>query len=371
MEASAAKASPRDLSLDFLKGISIILVIFFHNLQLNPDSVVDNVFVVWGNVAVPTFFLVSGALFFTRPFCWKRHIRHILHFYLGMAAWKAVYLGIYYFLGVPFPVSKRDILTYLFLFGSVNGVASGHLWFITAMLTVLLAAPLLRLCMEQDKKLAIYIMVICFLFNQLLADLNLVSTTFAKLIGKGAWDLSAFGEINPLSFRHSNYMFYYMLGGFLQKKKTEKTASLKISISMIGIGLLGLVLLKYLQSGTFCWQNMHLASGYYWTSTIMAASGMFLLAHRIPLERFRLLKGFSKTVGTSTLGIFYLHMPLIHLLTPRLFVRFAAYNGWAVNLAESVLIAAISCGIVWIGRKVIDFCFILLYNTACRFRNFR
>ena len=121
---------------------------------------------------------------------------------------------------------------------------------------------------------------------------------------------------------------------------------------MIGIGLLGLVLLKYLQSGTFCWQNIHLASGYYWTSTIMAASGMFLLAHRIPLERFRLLKGFSKTVGTSTLGIFYLHMPLIHILTPVLFVKLTAYNGWLLNLMESLLIAAISCILVLGGRKL-------------------
>lgn len=357
MEASAAKASPRDLSLDFLKGISIILVIFFHNLQLNPDSVVDNVFVVWGNVAVPTFFLVSGALFFTRPFCWKRHIRHILHFYLGMAAWKAVYLGIYYFLGVPFPVSKRDILTYLFLFGSVNGVASGHLWFITAMLTVLLAAPLLRLCMEQDKKLAIYIMAICFLFNQLLADLNLVSTTFAKLIGKGTWDLSAFGEINPLSFRHSNYMFYYMLGGFLQEKKQEKAVSLKAGAVMIAAGLAGLLIFKYIQSGTFRWQNTHLSGGYYQTPTLFIAAGMFLSAACIPLQgkgawAGKLAQGFSRTVGTSTLGIFYLHIPIIHILTPRLFQLTAAYNCWALNLLESLGIVAFCCGIVWIGRKL-------------------
>jgi len=342
----------RDLSLDFLKGLSIVLVVFFHNLQLNPDSVLDNIFTIWGNVAVPTFFLVSGALFFSRPFRWEHHIQHILRFYLAMTGWKAVYLVIYHFLGVPFPVSKREILSYLFLFGQVNGVGTGHLWFIVAMLTVLLAAPILRICMEQDRKLVIYLMAVCFIFNQLLADVNLVSTSLARLIGKGAWDLSAFGEINPLSFRYSNYMFYYLLGGLLQEKKKESKISIKVSTVMIAAGLVVLVLIKYLQSGTFRWKNIHLVSGYYWTSTVLVAWGMFCFAAHIPFQASRLLCGFSKIVGTSTLGIFYLHMPLIYWLTPWLFVKIAAYNGWVINLLESVFIVFLSCAVVWIGRKL-------------------
>lgn len=359
MEASVSKdptgnilKPPRDLSLDFLKGVSIILVVFFHNLQLNPDSILDNIFMMWGNVAVPAFFLVSGALFFTRPFSWKHHIQHILRFYLALTGWKTVYLVIYHLGGVPVPVSKRELLTYLLLFGDINGIATGHLWFIVAMLTVLLAAPILRICMEQDRKLTIYLMATCFFFNQLLTDANLISTSLARLLGKGAWDLSVFGEINPFSFRYSNYMFYYMLGAFLQKKKNEKTISPKTGVFMTAAGILGLVLIKYLQSGTFRWQSTHLVSGYYWISTVLAASGMFLSAAHIPFHSSRLLMGFSKIVGTSTLGIFYLHMPLIFVLTPRLFIRIAAYNGWVVNLLESLFMVAISCMIVWTGRKL-------------------
>lgn len=346
------ETKPRDLSLDFLKGIAIVMVVFFHNLQLNPDSVVDNIFVVWGNVAVPVFFLVSGALFFGRPFDWKRHMGHIVTFYLGLTAWKAVYLGIYRGLGVPFPVSKRELLSYLFLFGNVEGIPTGHLWFIQAMMTVLLVAPVMGICMKRDRKLAFYLMAVCFVFNQLVADVNLASTTLARLVGVGAWDVSAFGEMNPLSFRHSNYMFYYMLGGFLQEKKQENAVSLKASSLMVAAGVTGLVLIKFLQSGTFRWQNIHLVSGYYWISTAVAASGMFFFAGHIPFHASRLLAGFSKTVGRSTLGIFYLHMPLIHILTPWLFVRAAAFNGWVVNLLESLLMAAIAWAVVWVGRKV-------------------
>ncbi len=342
----------RDLSLDFLKSAAMVLVVFFHNLQLNPDSIADNIFMVWGNAAVPVFFLVSGALFFSRPFEWRRHIRHILTFYLAMAAWKAVYLGIYRCVGVPFPVSKRAVLSYLFLLGNVDGIPTGHLWFMEAMVTVLLAAPVLRICMERDRKLAWYLMAVCFVFNQLLADVNLAGSVLARLIGREALEVSALGEVNPLSFRYSNYMFYYMLGGFLQEKKREKAVSIKLSLLMVLSGVAGLMVIKFLQSGTFRWQNIHLASGYYWISTVVAASGMFFFACHIPFDSVRLLRRFSEIVGRSTLGIFYLHMPLIYILTPRLFARAAAWNGWVVNLLESLLIVALSCGVVGVGRRL-------------------
>ena len=342
----------RDLSLDFLTGFSMVLVVFFHNLQLNPASVLDNIFVLLANTAVPVFFLVSGALFFHRPFTWKNHARHILQFYLAMIGWKGIYLAAYCSLGVPFPASKRDLLTYLFLFGEVGGIPSGHMWFIAAMLTVLLTAPVLRACMGQDKKLILYLMGIFFVFNQLLADVNLFNALLARMAGKGAWEVSAFGEVNPFSFRYSNYLLYYMLGAYLQEKKGRQPTPAWKSVVMVAVGLFGLMIVKYLQSGTFRWQGLHLSSGYYWTSTLLAASGIFLLAGKIPFGKSRLLRGFCQIVGASTLGIFYLHMPLIYVLAPALFVRFAPLNGWAVNLMESLLIVAVSCLIVWVGRKL-------------------
>ena len=71
----------------------MVLVVFFHNLQLNPASVLDNIFVLLANTAVPVFFLVSGALFFHRPFTWKNHARHILQFYLAMIGWKGIIMN--------------------------------------------------------------------------------------------------------------------------------------------------------------------------------------------------------------------------------------------------------------------------------------
>ena len=355
------KQKNRDLSLDFLKGLAILLVVFFHNIQLNPASIADNLFMLAGGAAVPCFFLVSGALFFRQSFSMEKHIRRMLRFYLVMVAWRAIYLGLYHAWGTPLPGSMRPLLSYLFLFQSLDGVETSHFWFMDAMLTVMLIAPLLKVCMDEHRKLVYYLMALLFLFNQLVADGNLLFALIARMTGKGAWDISAFAEISPFSFRYSNYMLYYLLGGLLMEHREK--ASKKTSCLMMAAGLCGLVLIKYLQSGTIRWQGLHITSAYYWISTMALACGMFLFATnnlrrwlcpacRVNPDRFCPLVWFANTVGSSTLGIFYLHIPLIFILRPGLFEPLASYNGWMLNLAESLLIVGIACVIIWIGRKI-------------------
>jgi len=356
-----SKQNNRDLSLDFLKGLAILLVVFFHNVQLNPASIADNLFMLAGGAAVPCFFLVSGALFFGRPFSMKKHIRRMVRFYLVMVAWRLIYLALYHAWGTPLTGSLRPLFSYSFLFQSIDGVETSHFWFMDAMLTVMLAAPLFKVCMDEHRKLVYYLMAVLFLFNQLVTNGNLLFALIARLTGKGAWEVSAFAEISPFSFRYSNYMLYYLLGGLLMEHREK--VSKKASILMIAAGLCGLVLIKYLQSGTIRWQGLPITSAYYWVSTMALACGIFLIvtggtsrllwpAYRTAPGRFCPLVWFAKVVGGSTLGIFYLHIPLIFVLRPRIFEPLAQYNGWMLNLAESLLIVGIACVIIWIGRKI-------------------
>lgn len=348
--ASVPAGAGRDLSLDFLKGLSILMVVFFHNLQLNPASVADNLFMLGANAAVPCFFLVSGTLFFARPFDMKKHIRRCIQLYLVMVVWRILYLVFYHTLGTPVPGSLRTLLSYLLFFQNIEGVSTSHFWFMDALLTVMLTAPVLKYCRDTNRRLILYLMALLLLFNQLLADGNLVLAIAARLIGKPAPDISQFAEISPFSLRYSNYMLYYLLGTELAERK--ESISRKAAGWMACGGLLGLLVIKYLQSGTFRWQELHITSGYYWISTMLLACGCYLLVCTLPVSDYAPLSVFAKTAGTSTLGIFYLHTPLITLLTPALFYRLAPWNGWIINMAESLLIVIISCIIVWCGRRI-------------------
>lgn len=340
----------RDRTLDFLKGAAIVMVVFFHNMQLNPVSRVDNLFMMVGNTAVPCFFLVSGALFFSRPFTVKRHVVRMVNLYAALVCWRALYLLFYHMLYGAAAGMLRDLLSYLFLFASLDGISSGHLWFIDALLTVLLAAPLFRFCREYDRRLVYYTLIVLFVFNQLLADGNLLIACLAKSAGRSAWEISAFAEINPFSFRHSNYMFYYLLGAELYERR--ECISARIPAALCAAGLLGLELIKYIQSGTIRWEGLHLTSGYYWISTALFACGVFLAVYHLPLENCAPLRWFARTVGMSSLGVFYLHIPLISLLTPLLFEKMTAYNGWLLNLSESLLITGIAVAVTWLCRKI-------------------
>ncbi len=352
----------RNLSLDFLKGIAIIMVVFFHNIQLNPNGFMDNLFMLAANAAVPCFFLVSGALFFGRSFNMKRHIRRMIRFYLVMVVWRILYLAFYVANGTPLNGSLRALTSYLLFFQTMPGVETSHFWFMDAMLTVMLFAPILHVCWKSHRSLILYLCAILFLFNQLLADGNLLLAVICPLTGKPALEISSFAEINPFSFRHSNYMLYYLLGAMLTEYRRSDFKPecpvcrhlLKRSTPVIMMlsGLTGLVIIKYFQSGTILWQGLHITSGYYWVSTMILACGAFLFCSTLPFERSRLLRWFSRTAGTSTMGVFYLHIPLIFLLRTTWFAQFAAYNGWLLNLAESILITAIACTITWIGKKI-------------------
>lgn len=352
----------RDLSLDLLKAAAMFLVVFFHNMQLNPDSIADNLFMIIANAAVPCFFMASGAVFFHRPLLMKKQLYRILQVYIVLLIWRFIYLLLYQSWGAPLNGSLRVLCAYLFFFQPMEGISTAHFWFMDALLTVMLAAPLLYLCyhaaddglpssrlLPGHSTLLVFVLSVLLLFNQGPAAGNLLLSGFSRLAGKPAPDIAPLAEINPFSFRYSNYMTYYLLGALLMEYK--KLVSAKTAALFTGGGISGLLLVKYCQTGSFRWNSIHLSGGYYWLSTMCLAAGLFLLFTRIPVRERPVLSWIARTAGTSTLGIFYLHIPLIYVLTPY-FTRISAGNGWLLNTAESFLIILLSLVIIRSGQKI-------------------
>lgn len=360
----AHAATGRNRSLDLLKAVAILMVIFYHNRQLNPDSMVDNLLMMIPNAAVPCFFMASGAVFFHRPVHMQKHLRKTVRFYLILVAWKAIYLVLYLNWGAPLNGSLRALMSYLFLFQHMDGIETAHFWFMDAMLTVMLVSPLLHLCyhtrsedettaagvtnrlLPGHSQLLLFVLAVLLLFNQLPAAGNLLIRVLSQLAGKPAWDIAALGEVNPFSFRNSNYLTYYLLGALLIEYKKRIPARTAAILALLGTA--GLVCIKYIQTGSFRWNGVYLESGYYWISTMLLAVGLFLLMLRLNIREHTPAGWIAAYAGSSTMGIFYLHIPLIFILTPTVFARFQAYNGWILNLADSLLVAGIALAITWV-----------------------
>ena len=149
-DAAPGPRKERDLTLDLLKGIAMILVIMVHNnVHTNGESVLDMVVMTFSQCAIPCFFMAAGAVYLNDPRdpagFGKQDViaqyRRVLKVYLGLSFWKVLYLVIYHRFGAPVP-GARDILTYVFCFGSLPGVNTSHFLFMEAYITILLIVPL-------------------------------------------------------------------------------------------------------------------------------------------------------------------------------------------------------------------------------------
>lgn len=354
----------RSLPLDLLKAFAILMVIFYHNGQLDPGSVADNLLMMLPNAAVPCFFMASGAVFFHRSFDMQKHLRRMVRFYLTVVAWKLIYLALYWHWGAPVNGSLRALMSYLLLFQHLDGVGTAHFWFMDAMLTVMFVSPVLYLCYHNKdtnpahsrislpghSQLLLFLLAVLVMFNQLPAAGNLAARVVSLMTGKPEWNISPLGEVNPFSFRYSNYFTYYLLGALLMEYREK--ISKRTSAALILAGTAGLLCAKYVQTGSFLWNGIYLENGYYWFSTMILSAGLFLFFTRLDIREHTIASWIAAHVGASTMGIFYLHIPLIFVLAPALFARLQPCNGWLVNLAESCLVILLSLPIIWAGRKL-------------------
>ena len=368
--ASLSPGRERDLTLDLVKGIAILLVIMVHNMaHTNGESAADMVVMTFSQCAIPCFFMAAGAVYLNGPgdpagFGKKdavKQFRKIFRVYLGLAFWKALYLAVYHSFGAPVP-GMREILTYVFIFGSLPGVNTSHFWFMEAYITILLIAPLLKEVYLRNRGLFLYIAFVLFLFENGLTGAGLLVRLFCQFIlHKEPFLLGNFGAVDPFHFQYSFCIFYYMVGGILYEKRREIPR--RHAAALFIAGLLGLILIRYSQYETFLWKGSMVVSGHFWVSTLLMAAGFFLLLTDLAGTEGpdvpgagsglpRAAEFFARTVGQSTEMIFYIHMPLLVMIDRALYPRLLPYDGILLCAAESLIPAALGVLLTFAVRGI-------------------
>lgn len=307
--------------LDNIKAFSIILVVFCHYTTLNSESFVGNVIMSLAWAAVPLFFMVSGILSnMQKTWVWKKYLIRLLKTYSVLCIWKLVYFVVFY-LNYDLAVSKIDIIKYIFLFGSIEGIADGVLWFMYAYLEILLLSPVLWSLWNHssETKKIFYFVTFLVLFNGVLINsLNFITSLICDFLEIGPLNWSGLSKIIPFS-GYNNMIFYYLLGTilfqysdcieiYLRKKQIFLTFNNLLFLFII-IGLVGLVSIKYIDTGSFLWSGIYLTNGYQWISTIFLSIGIFLTFKKI--SNFSILNEIGKLLGSNTLGIYYIHYLLL------------------------------------------------------------
>lgn len=186
--------------LDIIKVISIFLVVFCHFVLLS-ETVPANILMVACWSGVPMFFMVNGALLFTRPLKLEKHIRKTILIYIVLVAWRLIYL---FTVGPlcqisPLGFGRNQILTYLFTFGSLDGIGTGHLWFIEALLAVYLVFPLFRIAWDHQagRKIILFFAAFGILMTNGLTGLQMLLDALCAKGLIGVYSLEGLEILNP------------------------------------------------------------------------------------------------------------------------------------------------------------------------------
>ena len=341
--------------LDIVKVIAIFLVVFCHFVLLS-ESVPANLFMSACWSGVPMFFMVNGALLFTRPLNLKKHVKKTLTIWAVLVAWRLIYL---LFIGAVnhVPVSgfgKNEIFLYLFAFGSLEGIGTGHLWFIEALLAVYVLFPLFRVCFDLPfgRKLILFFAIYGLVMTNGMTGTQMALDALTAAGWIGSFPLSALEVLNPFG-TYANMLGFFLLGAWIHTGPVvggSLRAQRLIGALMAAAGLPGIWAVKWYISGTPAWDGILLAEGYRHLPVILLAVGIFLLCRFLTIKN-RLLSAAVRAVAQRTLGIYYIHWLFGWLLVPYMALLFARFSV-GTNILKTIALILPALLVTFILEKI-------------------
>lgn len=339
---------------DIVKTIAIFLVVFCHIVILKNDGYLDNFCMLICWIAVPCFLLVNGAILLNKKLDLKKHYKKVLLIYIVNIIWKIIYLLFYMCINKfdLMAVSKFDLLKYIFLFGNLKNINTDHFYFIKALLAIYIIFPIIHCSFHEEKNGKKYlgiIAIVIFLFTYGINTLEFIGKYLVKdnrLVFNELKDVFLFG-------RYAAFLLFFILGGYIHFYK-EKLNEIKykktICIALIGIGLILLVLSKYIINGTFQWKGIYLQNGYDNFGTFMLSIAFFILIQNVSVKNKYLSKVVTE-IGSSTLGIYYIHIPVLTIFNIYLY-KYISFKGVFANTIKTILVILISYVLIRIIRKI-------------------
>lgn len=341
--------------LDGIKGFSILLVVFCHNVLLPYDSILSNVLMIICNTAVPLFLMVSGVLLNSaKSFSWKKHLVKMGKIYIVLSVWKAICLIVtMLFSDVSFSTSQ--LINYLFFCGSIDNVTSIS-WYMEAFLMVLIFHPITYFILkkgDEGKTLFNYIVAVLFFASFGTAFVELMFAIIQKYFEIGVPSLWNMKYIFPF-WQSSNIIFFFLFGTFLKINEDKLNFNIPerlkkfIPYICIAVGIIGLAAAKYAIFQTIRWDGIYIDMGYSRISTIILAYGFWNLFYE--KENF-VVKFLARFFGKYTMGIFYMHYIVLFVLSIGLYQYLWDYSSIGLNLLKTIVVASLCA----VATKVISY----------------
>ncbi len=201
---------PRVAYLDYVRAAALLCVILMHTDMdhLVPATgigvALHQAVVVLLRIAIPCFFMASGALLLDREESFEKLLRHrVLRFVIVILLIQAVQY-LYMFRSAPWKVYLQYYLQIVY-----SDQFAAHIWYLYSYLAFLLMLPLLRkLAAGMDEKHFRYAFIVYFVY--------MAAASFGDVVWGGAFVLNP--EFSVSFFLAQNAVIYPLLGYYLHNR---------------------------------------------------------------------------------------------------------------------------------------------------------
>lgn len=351
--------SSRIRCFDFIKGISILLVVFCHYVVLSKETIVGNVFMTLAWAAVPCFMMTSGALLHQKKyFLWRPYLYKLLKIYLVFSVWRGIYFLIYrVVLQLEVQLSFTKILEYLFLFRDIEGVNTDVMWYIRAYFVVMLLYPIthsLLIKLETEGSFTLmFAALISSISGIIIPSLNWTFGKISQHVEIMNFSFDGFNLVMPFT-NYGGMIFYFIVGAIVYKNKDRLLINCNTVLLIITavLSTIGLLLVKYLDTGLLVWGGIYLPGGY---SHLMVASlsiSLWMLLVRYGDCLGERVDFFTRNIGKNTMGIYYLHYILLAVLGNKIYPKITEHYSFGLNCLKTILIASVCAALTFVFRKI-------------------
>ncbi len=332
----------RNVGYDFVRIFAIFLVVMIH---ANVAYLAENqgkaswYFVMLITsiclVAVPLFFMVSGALLLDtqeviplKKLFFKRIGKQVIPFIV----WSLVYV-------LARIVMKKTPLSITAFTDLLHEPAYYQFWFMYTLLAIYLLLPVLQaVVLKLEKRHLEYVLILWLVFSTVFPVMQKFIPGFV---------ISEHVDL----ILCEGYVGYFLLGHYLKKYHSELSWKKGVWLALIGIGCTGVLsVVEYL----VCVKTKTSYQGYFYQEyltpfVVLAATGLFLVfqnMHWTEKERpLRLLK----TGSVLSIGVFYVHMLVITALEH---IGLTASASILLLIVKILLSYGVSFGIAFVISKI-------------------